>query len=90
VAITKAPSAFSVEARVRARYQLTLPQVVADALAAALDDLLVFEADPADPGVVGVRKACATWAGALAGVFGSEDEFAAFVRAERASWATDG
>ncbi len=90
MSMAHAPRAFAVEARVRARYQLTLPEVVAAALSAAPDDSLVFESDPADPGVVRVRKARATWAGALAGVFGTEDEFAAFIRTERASWATDG
>lgn len=87
--MVEGPRAFSVEARVRARYQLTLPEVVAVALSAAPDDSLVFEADLDDPGVVRVRKARTTWAGALTGVFGSEDEFAGFVREERASWAMD-
>jgi bifunctional DNA-binding transcriptional regulator/antitoxin component of YhaV-PrlF toxin-antitoxin module len=77
------------EARLRPRYQLTLPDSVAAALAAAPDDRLVFEADPREPGVVRLRKARTTWAGALAGVFGSEEEFAAVVREERASWAAD-
>lgn len=78
------------EARLRRRFQLTLPEAVAAALAASPDDRLVFESDPAEPGVVRVRKARMTWAGALAGVFGTEDEFAAFVREERASWAIVG
>lgn len=85
---TGAPRAFVVEARVRARYQVTLPESVADALAAGPDDRLVFEADPAEPGVVRVRKARASWAGAAAGVFGSEEEVLAFLREERASWGT--
>ena len=78
------------EARLRRRYQLTLPESVAGALAAGPDDRLVFEADPAEPGIVRVRKAGTTWAGALAGVFGTEEEFATFVREERASWAAEG
>ena len=78
------------EARLRPRYQLTLPEAVAAALAAAPDDYLVFQADPTEPGVVQVRKARISWTGAAPGVFGTEDEFAAFVRAERASWAAEG
>jgi bifunctional DNA-binding transcriptional regulator/antitoxin component of YhaV-PrlF toxin-antitoxin module len=77
---------FIVEARVRARYQVTLPEPVAAALGAGPDDRLLFEADPAEPGVVRVRKARASWAGAAAGVFGSEEEVLAFLREERASW----
>jgi bifunctional DNA-binding transcriptional regulator/antitoxin component of YhaV-PrlF toxin-antitoxin module len=86
VAATKAPRAFAVEARVRARYQVTLPEPVADALAAGPDDRLLFESNPAEPGVVRVRKARASWAGAAAGVFGSDEEVLAFLREERASW----
>jgi bifunctional DNA-binding transcriptional regulator/antitoxin component of YhaV-PrlF toxin-antitoxin module len=86
VPTTRTPSAFAVEARVRARYQVTLPEPVATALAAQPADRLLFEADPAEPGVVRIRKARASWAGAAAGVFGSDEEMLAFLREERASW----
>lgn len=80
------PAPVAVEARLRPRYQLTLPEAVAAALAVAPDDRLVFEADPAEPGVVRVRKARGSWAGVLTGAYGTEEEFAAFLREERASW----
>ena len=83
---TRTPQAFTVEARVRARYQVTLPEPVAAALAAGPDDRLLFEADPTELGVVRIRKARASWAGAATGVFGSEEEVLAFLREERASW----
>lgn len=83
---SREPQAFAVEARVRARYQVTLPEPVAAALAAGPDDRLVFEADPTEPGIVRVRKARASWAGAAAGAFGTEAEVLAFFREERASW----
>lgn len=86
MATTRSPSAFAVEARVRARYQVTLPEPVADALAAHPDDRLLFEADPAEPGVVRIRKARVSWAGAATGVFGTEEEVLEFLREERASW----
>jgi bifunctional DNA-binding transcriptional regulator/antitoxin component of YhaV-PrlF toxin-antitoxin module len=73
-------------ARLRARYQLTLPEAVATALSARPDDRLLFEADPIEPGVVRLRKARTTWAGAARGAFGSEDEMLAYLRDERASW----
>jgi hypothetical protein len=78
--------AFAVEARLRARYQVTLPEPVAAALAASPEDRLVFEADPAEPGVVRIRKARTTWAGAAGDAFGSDEEMLAFLREERASW----
>jgi bifunctional DNA-binding transcriptional regulator/antitoxin component of YhaV-PrlF toxin-antitoxin module len=83
---THLPGPVASEARLRSRYQLTLPEPIALALAARPDDRLVFEADPAEPGVVRVRKARATWAGAAAGAFGSEDEVLAYLREERSSW----
>jgi bifunctional DNA-binding transcriptional regulator/antitoxin component of YhaV-PrlF toxin-antitoxin module len=86
VATTRTPSAFAVEARVRARYQVTLPEPVATALAAQPADRLLFEADPAEPGVVRIRKARVSWAGAAPGVFGTKEEVLEFLREERASW----
>lgn len=86
MARTRALGGFAVEARVRARYQVTLPEPVAAALAAGPNDRLLFESDAADPGVVRVRKARASWAGALAGVFGPEEDVLAYLREERASW----
>jgi bifunctional DNA-binding transcriptional regulator/antitoxin component of YhaV-PrlF toxin-antitoxin module len=83
---TSAPGPVAAEARLRARFQLTLPEPVALALAARPDDRLIFEADPAEPGVVRLRKARATWAGAAAGAFGTDEEVLAFLREERASW----
>jgi hypothetical protein len=77
---------FAVRARLRPRYQVTLPEAVASALAVEPDDGLVFEADPAEPGVVRLRKARSSWAGVLPGVFGSEAAVAAFHADERASW----
>lgn len=83
---TSLPGPVAAEARLRARFQLTLPEPVALALAARPDDRLIFEADPAEPGVVRLRKARATWAGAAAGAFGSDEEVLAFLHEERASW----
>jgi hypothetical protein len=86
VPVVPASSAFAVRARIRQKFQLTLPEAVASALAVAPDDGLVFESDPTEPGVVRIRKARASWAGALPGVFGTEEEVAAFLAEERASW----
>lgn len=86
---TPAPGTFTSEAKIRARYQVTLPEPVAAALAARPDDRLVFEADAAEPGVVRVRKARVSWANAAAGAYGSGDQVLAFLHRERASWGDD-
>jgi bifunctional DNA-binding transcriptional regulator/antitoxin component of YhaV-PrlF toxin-antitoxin module len=86
VPATSTPGPFAAEARLRARYQLTLPEPVAAALAARPDDRLLFEADPREPGVVRMRRARTSWAAAARGAFGSEDEVLVFLREERASW----
>ncbi len=75
-----------VEARLRQKNQLTLPEPVARALDARLDDRLLFEIDPADPGVVRLRVLPRDFAGSMTGVFGTTDETLAFVRGEREAW----
>jgi hypothetical protein len=75
-----------VEARLRQKNQLTLPEPVARALDARLDDRLLFEIDPAEPGVVRLRVLPRDFAGSMTGVFGTTDEALAFVRGERDAW----
>jgi hypothetical protein len=75
-----------VDARLRQKNQLTLPEPVARALDARLDDRLLFEIDPAEPGVVRLRVLPRDFAGSMTGVFGTTDETLAFVRGERDAW----
>jgi bifunctional DNA-binding transcriptional regulator/antitoxin component of YhaV-PrlF toxin-antitoxin module len=74
------------EARLRAKNQLTLPEPIADALDAQPDDVLVFEADPSQPGVAQVHLVRSHFAGALTGTYGTTEEVLAFLREERAAW----
>jgi hypothetical protein len=74
------------EARLRHKNQLTLPEPIARALEAQSDDVLLFEADPAEPGVVRARRLPRDFAGSLTGMFGTTDETLAFVRGERDAW----
>ncbi len=74
------------EARLRAKNQVTLPEPIVLALEAKTNDILVFEMDPGEPGVVRARLLPRDFAGSMTGVFGSTDETLAFVRGERASW----
>jgi bifunctional DNA-binding transcriptional regulator/antitoxin component of YhaV-PrlF toxin-antitoxin module len=74
------------EARLRQKNQLTMPEPIVRALDAAPDDILVFEADPAEPGVAHVRLLPRDFAGSLTGVFGTSEETLQFIRGERAAW----
>ena len=74
------------EARLRRKNQLTLPERIAAALEAGPDDVLVFEADPAEPGTVRLRLMPEGFAGSLKGVYGTTDELKAWIREEHAAW----
>ena len=74
------------EARLRAKNQLTLPEAIVDALDAKPDDVLVFEADPREPGVAHVHLVRHEFAGSLTGTYGTTEDVIAFVREEHAAW----
>jgi hypothetical protein len=74
------------EARLRHKNQLTMPEPIVRALDAAPDDILVFETDPAEPGVARVRLLPRDFAGSLTGVFGTSEETLEYVRGERTAW----
>jgi bifunctional DNA-binding transcriptional regulator/antitoxin component of YhaV-PrlF toxin-antitoxin module len=74
------------EARLRRKNQITLPDPIARALDAKPDDVLLFEADPDEPGVVRARGLPRDVAGSLTGVFGTTEETLAFARGEREAW----
>ena len=75
-----------VEANLRPKNQVTLPEAVAARLGAAPGDRLIFEFDEARPERVQLRRVRRSYYGALAGVFSPPDEAAAYLREERASW----
>ena len=75
-----------VEARLRIKNQLTLPEAIARVLGAGPDDTIVFEANPAEPGVAHLHLVPREFAGSLTGVFGTAEETLDFVRGERAAW----
>jgi hypothetical protein len=74
------------EARLRAKNQLTLPDRIADALDAHADDVLVFEADPSQPGVAHVHLVRRPFAGALTGTYGTTEDVKAYLREEHEAW----
>jgi hypothetical protein len=74
------------EARLRPKNQITVPEAIVRVLDAAPDDILVFEADPAEPGVAHVHLVPRAFAGSLTGVFGTSEDVLEFVREERTAW----
>ena len=75
-----------VDARLRAKNQITMPDQIVRALGAAPNDVLAFEANPAEPGVAHVRLMPRSFAGSLTGVFGTTEEVLAFLKEEHESW----
>lgn len=66
--------------------QLTLPEEVVRQLGLQPGDRLVVEINQADPCRVELRPVRRSYAGLLDGVYGTDEEALAYVRAERASW----
>ena len=75
------------EARLRARNQLTLPDPVVQAAGLAEGDRFIVDVDPSEPDVVRLRRLRASYAGALADVYG---DAAATLAEERGSWLEPG
>lgn len=74
------------EARLRHKNQLTLPEAIAGALHAEPGDTLVFETDPAQPGVAHIHAVPRALADSLRGMYGTSEAVLDFVREERAAW----
>ena len=75
-----------VEACLRPKNQLTLTEVIARRWGVQPGDRLVFIIEDGRPDEVRVRWIRRSYAGALAGVYGTPEEVAAYIREERASW----
>ena len=75
-----------IEVHLRKKNQLTLPEPIAERLGVEPGDRLVFEADDEDPTRIRVRPLRRSYAGLLAGVYGTPEEMAAYLRDERAGW----
>ncbi len=75
------------EARLRAKNQVTMPDPIVKALDAEVDDIIVFQADPEEAGLVHLRVLPRTFAGSMRGVYGTTAEVLEFQRKEHAAWA---
>ncbi len=77
---------FEVEVCLRPKNQLTLPEAIVKRWRVEPGDRLLFLVDDGQPDEVRLRRIRHSYAGALAGVYGTPDEAAAYIRDERASW----
>ena len=75
-----------VEVSLRKKNQITLPEPIASRLGVGPGDRLVFEADDGDHDRVHIRRVRRSYAGALAGVYGTPEDAAEYLRGERESW----
>ncbi len=75
-----------VEARLRTKNQITVPEQVVRLLEAEPNDTLVFAIDPGNPSVAQVRVLPRTFAGAMTGTYGTTADVTAFLREEHANW----
>jgi bifunctional DNA-binding transcriptional regulator/antitoxin component of YhaV-PrlF toxin-antitoxin module len=75
-----------VEVGVRPKNQVTLPDAVLRHMGARTGDRLLIESDPDEPDVLRVRAVRHSYAGLLAGLYGTADEALRDVRAEQESW----
>jgi AbrB family looped-hinge helix DNA binding protein len=79
-------SDLQVEVTLRRKNQLTLPEAVARRLGVGPGDRLVIELEGGEADRALVRAVRRSYAGALAGVYGTPEEAAAYLQEERASW----
>jgi hypothetical protein len=71
------------EARLRARNQLTLPELVVQAAGIIEGDRFVVEVAPGDPDTVRLHRIRPSYAGALRDVYGDATDY---LDRERGSW----
>ncbi len=75
-----------IEVKVRNKSQVTIPREVAERHKLQAGQKLVIVDDTDQPGQFVVRVIPRTYAGALAGVFGTTDQNVAYVQREREDW----
>jgi hypothetical protein len=79
-------TAVRAEARLRAKSQLTLPEVIVDAAGVGPGDRFLVELDADDPATIRLHRIQGSYAGTLRDVYGDPAEYLA---SERASWVRD-
>jgi AbrB family looped-hinge helix DNA binding protein len=70
----------------RVKNQITLPKPIADAVGARPGDRFIFWIDQDDGCDIHLRRLPQSYAGLLAGVYGTPEEAAAYLQEEREAW----
>jgi AbrB family looped-hinge helix DNA binding protein len=77
----------SEESELRQKNQITVPRQIARSLGLEQGDRLLFEIREGEPNEVHMRRLRENYTGVLAGVYGSSEEAARYLREEREAWA---
>lgn len=72
--------------RIRRKSQVTLPEQIVRQLDLKPGDELMVAVDHEEPDVIRLRRLHRSYAGTVAGVYGTADEARAYVRGERKAW----
>lgn len=74
------------EGDLRDKNQITLPKRVAEVLGVHAGDRLIFVVDARDPTVAHIHRLRDSYAGAVAGLYGTPEETKAYLQTEREAW----
>ncbi len=75
-----------IEARLRPKNQITLPEKIAARLGVEPGDRFVFMMEDGENDVVHLRRLRKSYAGIAAGVYGSSQDIAVYLEEERQAW----
>jgi AbrB family looped-hinge helix DNA binding protein len=80
------PAEIAAKGDLREKNQVTVPKQIVDAMGLHPGDTLLFLLDPNDTAVVHVHRMPASYAGTLAGVYGSPEEIRVSLEHDREAW----
>jgi len=79
-------TALKIEARLRLKNQITLPEKIVACLGVGPGDRFVFMMEDGENDVVHLRRLRKSYAGIAADVYGSSQDIAAYLEEERQAW----
>lgn len=79
-------TALKIEARLRLKNQITLPEKIVARLGVGPGDRFVFMMEDGENDVVHLRRLRKSYAGIAADVYGSSQDIAAYLEEERQAW----
>ena len=82
----RAGAEVTAEGDLRVKNQVTVPKAIADFTGLQPGDWLLFIVDPQNPDVMQVHRIRTSYAGVLAGLYGTPEEVRASLREEEEAW----